>query len=98
VPDVSELNQAQADAKLREAGFVPEFRFRTDPDAAPGTVIDQNPKQATEQKVGTRVTVVLAKAPVEPTPNPTSESPTPTPTPSPTPTLSKTPLFPNRGS
>jgi serine/threonine-protein kinase len=85
VPDVRGLSQADAVRKLTEDGFRPLVRNRTDANTPPGVVIDQNPAQNTEQKVGTQVIIFVAQPPPDPTPTePDDPDPTESPTPPPT--------------
>ncbi len=66
VPDVIDDTQAQATEKLLKDGFKVRavFQFRDNVDA--GRVFRQNPAQNTEAKVGTQVTIFIARKPEEP--------------------------------
>jgi serine/threonine-protein kinase len=98
VPQVVDLSQADAEARIVEAGltFAVQEAFS---EKAPGIVIAQTPAQNTQQKEGTRVTITVSRGP-RPTPSQTpsvepSQEPDPTPTPTPTPTTaSPTPIIP----
>jgi eukaryotic-like serine/threonine-protein kinase len=84
VPDVIDLSEAKAKAKLKEAGFAVRTDTMVADDAPEGSVVQTDPAPRTRVKRGSTVTIFLA-TPAEPetTAPPT---PTPSPTPSPTPT------------
>jgi beta-lactam-binding protein with PASTA domain/predicted Ser/Thr protein kinase len=87
VPDVVGLQQREAEAAVREAGFEPKVLESTNTEEPKGTVIDQSPSAGESAAEDSTVTIVVSsfEEPTEtPTPSP-SESPTPeSPTPSPT--------------
>jgi eukaryotic-like serine/threonine-protein kinase len=56
VPDVVGLQQAEADAELRDAGFIPNFE-EEDSDLPEGQVLGQNPAPGSEEQKDTEVTV-----------------------------------------
>jgi serine/threonine-protein kinase len=67
VPDVTGLNQAEAETEITDAGFAPAVRTRsTDQPDQDGTVISQSPSGGTKRKEGATVTITvgqLASAP-----------------------------------
>ncbi|WP_248965227.1 Stk1 family PASTA domain-containing Ser/Thr kinase [Sphaerisporangium perillae] len=62
MPDVSEMQCDQADAFLRQKGFVPTVVQQTD-DAQPGTVIAQSPAARAEVTSGQAVQLTCSKGP-----------------------------------
>jgi serine/threonine-protein kinase len=65
VPDVVGQPQAQAEATLRAAGFEVGASEQEDAEAAPGTVLEQDPPAGTQATEGARVTLTIATAPAE---------------------------------
>jgi outer membrane murein-binding lipoprotein Lpp len=65
VPDVLDLPQAEAEAKLRDFGLVPRIQT-IEADGTEGTVFSQNPAARTIRARGTVVTLLVNKAPVVP--------------------------------
>lgn len=76
VPPVIGLPESAATALLDQVGLEHHRRFR-ESDQPSGTVIDADPRPGTPVAPGTRVTIVVAKAPDKP---PTTAPPTPAPT------------------
>jgi serine/threonine-protein kinase len=76
------MTQEEAEAALREAGYVPDVVESGDTTEPAGTVIQQSPPAGQEAPEGSTVTIVVSTYEEEPT-----ESPSPTDTGSPTPTL-----------
>jgi beta-lactam-binding protein with PASTA domain len=64
VPTVLNLTQAQAEAKLRAAGFDPVATFATNP-AAKGKVIDQSPQAGEKLPANTKVAITVSSGPGE---------------------------------
>jgi serine/threonine-protein kinase len=62
VPTVLNLTQAQAEAKLRSAGFDPVATFATNP-AAKGKVIDQSPQAGEKFPANTKVAITVSSGP-----------------------------------
>jgi beta-lactam-binding protein with PASTA domain/predicted Ser/Thr protein kinase len=98
VPDVIDDTQAQATDKLQKAGFKVRVSFQVRDNVDEGRVFRQDPDQGTEAKIGTQVTIYIAKEPVEPSEPATTAPPSeePTKSPSPTPTTTPTTLLPTR--
>jgi beta-lactam-binding protein with PASTA domain len=65
VPDVLDLPQAEAEARLRDLGLVPRIQT-IEAEGTEGTVFSQNPAARTIRARGTVVTLVVIKAPVVP--------------------------------
>jgi eukaryotic-like serine/threonine-protein kinase len=61
--NVEGLSAAQAEAKLRAAGFKPTARSQPSTSVAPGRVIGTDPPAGTEAQVGSHVTVVVSSGP-----------------------------------
>jgi beta-lactam-binding protein with PASTA domain/predicted Ser/Thr protein kinase len=62
VPTVLNLTQAQAEAKLRSAGFNPVATFAINP-AAKGKVIDQSPQAGEKFPANTKVAITVSSGP-----------------------------------
>jgi len=62
VPTVLNLTQAQAEAKLRAAGFDPVATFAANP-AAKGKVIDQSPQAGEKFPANTKVAITVSSGP-----------------------------------
>jgi serine/threonine-protein kinase len=69
VPQVEGLLQAEAEAKIREAGFRVKVIDTIDATHPPGTVISQSPSQNKPYEANTTVTIEVARAP-EPSQSP----------------------------
>src|SRR5215470_14567815 len=65
VPDVVNQPQADAEAKLRQFGLVPQTQF-IEADGTDGVVFSQNPAARTIRARGTVVTLLVIRAPVVP--------------------------------
>jgi serine/threonine-protein kinase len=65
VPEVVGQPQDQAEATLRAAGFEVGTSEREDAEAAPGTVLEQDPPGGSQAADGARVTLTIATAPAE---------------------------------
>jgi len=65
VPDVLDLPQAEAEAKLRDFGLVPKIQT-IEADGVENTVFSQNPAARTIRARGSTVTLLIIKAPVVP--------------------------------
>jgi len=74
VPDVVGLQQADAEQKLRDAGFVPVAVMSSSSDAPQGQVIQQVPGGGQREPQGTQVTIVVSSGPSSP-PSSASSSP-----------------------
>jgi serine/threonine-protein kinase len=81
VPDVVNLSQDVATARLEARGFDVTPVNETTDRADPGTVIAQDPQGGSTARLGTTIVITVAQAPVTP-------SPTDTPSPSPSDTKS----------
>jgi serine/threonine-protein kinase len=89
VPDVVDLDRAEAEAQLRAAGL--EVRVRevaVDSEAQNDVVVSQNPAAGAKRARGSTVTIRVGRFAGAPTPTPT---PAPTETPIPTPTATPIP-------
>ena len=64
-PDVVGRTREEAERLLRQAGLEPAVTEREDSDAAPGTVLEQDPAPGTQLAKGRTVELVVAKAPAE---------------------------------
>jgi len=62
VPNVTGLSQAEAVQALEALGLTTDTRTQADEDADPGTVIAQNPTQATRVPPGSKVLLTIAEA------------------------------------
>ena len=65
VPDVVGRSRDEAERLLREAELEPAVREREDAEAAPGTVLEQDPGAGTRIAKGQTVELVVAQAPAE---------------------------------
>ena len=65
VPDVVGRSRDEAERLLREADLEPAVREREDAEAAPGTVLEQDPGAGTRIAKGQTVELVVAQAPAE---------------------------------
>jgi serine/threonine-protein kinase len=82
IPDVRGLKQAEAERKIREAGFVPDVRIDAASVEPKGTVVDQIPVGGTADQNSTVTIFVSAyEEPVVPTETPTVTPTLPTETP-----------------
>ena len=63
VPDVEGKSRDEAERLVRDAGLTPAVTEREDENAAPGTVLEQDPAAGTRVPKGGTVALVLAKAP-----------------------------------
>jgi beta-lactam-binding protein with PASTA domain/tRNA A-37 threonylcarbamoyl transferase component Bud32 len=84
VPDVVDLQQADAEQQIRDAKFTPVVVPSSDTTEPAGTVIQQIPEAGTELEEGQQVTIVVSTfvEPTEPTETPDPTDPTePTETP-----------------
>jgi serine/threonine-protein kinase len=89
VPNVIDKTVGDAKAILTAAGLKSATKSEVTGDAAPGTVIRTDPDAGQQVNRGTKVTLYVAKAPVDtPTDTPTSASPTPSASSSPSPSAS----------
>jgi eukaryotic-like serine/threonine-protein kinase len=62
VPDVTGLNQAEAETEITDAGFTPSVRTRqTDQPDQDGTVLSQSPSGGTSRKEGATVTITVGQ-------------------------------------
>jgi serine/threonine-protein kinase len=89
VPDVVDLDQAEAEAQLRAAGLeVRVVDVAVDSEAQNGVVVRQNPAAGSKRPRGATVTIRVGRFAATATPTPT---PAPTETPVPTPTATPVP-------
>lgn len=96
VPDITNMTLEDAKKLLSSRNLRLGAQTEVYSDAAPGTVVNQNPKAGESLVIGEPVSVEVSKGPAptpEPTPEPTP-TPTPTPTPSATPSTSPSPSTP----
>ncbi|MFD0773808.1 Stk1 family PASTA domain-containing Ser/Thr kinase [Streptomonospora algeriensis] len=77
VPDLSEMNQEEAESALSDAGLSASFQEEPSEDVESGQVIRQDPEGGTEVDPGSSVTVWVATEPEE---EESEETPTQTPT------------------
>jgi eukaryotic-like serine/threonine-protein kinase len=63
VPDVTGETESQAKSNLETAGFTVVTSFQTSSSATPGTVLSETPAGGTPLAAGSKVTIVIAKAP-----------------------------------
>jgi len=63
VPDVEGKSRDEAERLVRDAGLTPAVTEREDENAAPGTVLEQDPAAGTRVPKGGTVALVVAKAP-----------------------------------
>jgi len=63
VPSVTGKQRDAAEQALRDAGFEPSVTEREDDKADPGTVLEQDPEAGTQAAKGSKVKLVVAKAP-----------------------------------
>jgi serine/threonine-protein kinase len=62
VPDVTGLNQAEAETEITDAGFTPSVRTRqTDQPDEDGTVLSQSPRGGASRKEGATVTITVGQ-------------------------------------
>jgi serine/threonine-protein kinase len=85
VPDVTTLKQDTATNTLERLGLTVGYAQAPDPNAVPGTVIQQSIPPKTKVEKGTKITITIALKPTQTTPTPSS-SPTPSGDPSSDPT------------
>jgi len=83
VPDVVNMQQAEAEQAIREAGFIPKVLTSSDTDLPAGTVISQSPGGGQTADENDIVTIVVSsyQPPSSPPPSSPTESPTDTPSP-----------------
>lgn len=92
VPDITNMTLEDAKKLLSSRNLLLGPQTEVYSDAAPGTVVNQNPKADSSLVIGESVSVEVSKGPA-PTPEPTP-TPTPTPTLTPTPSPSASPSTP----
>jgi serine/threonine-protein kinase len=69
VPDVTGLNQADAESQIKDAGFTPSIRNRpTDQPDEVGTVLSQSPRGGAERREGSTVTLTVGELATTTTP------------------------------
>jgi beta-lactam-binding protein with PASTA domain/tRNA A-37 threonylcarbamoyl transferase component Bud32 len=69
VPDVTGLNQADAESQIEDAGFTPAIRTRpTDQPDEDGTVLSQSPRGGAERREGSTVTLTVGQLATTPAP------------------------------
>jgi serine/threonine-protein kinase len=78
VPDVVNLSQDVATARLEARGFDVTPVNETTDRADPGTVIAQDPPGGSTARLGTNIVITVAQAPVTPSPETPSPSPSDT--------------------
>ena len=80
VPDVVNMQQAEAEQAIREAGFIPNVVTSADTDLPAGTVISQSPRGGQTADENDIVTIVVSsyQPPSSPPPSSPTESPTDT--------------------
>ncbi len=100
VPDVRGLDQAEAESRLRSAGFDPQVRVDPETTEPRGTVVDQLPAAGQTATQGSDVAIFVSRFSPEPSPTPSPSrtrsprkkpSPTPSRTPRPSPSPSESP-------
>ncbi len=79
VPDVVGDSEGEARSALEQAGFQVNVEERNSADKPEGTVLEQSPDGGSTSRLESTVTIVVAKAPPEPTTTPPSTPPTSTP-------------------
>ncbi|WP_157156896.1 PASTA domain-containing protein [Diaminobutyricimonas sp. LJ205] len=84
VPTVTGLPKDQAVAQVQAAGFAPNLTERADGTATPGSVIVVMPTEQSILRLGSEVTMVVARATANPSPSPTAPSTGGDPNPAPT--------------
>ena len=63
VPDVTGTQLESATTTLEDIGFTVESTTREDPEAEPGTVLEQTPPQGGNEEIGSTIRLVVAAAP-----------------------------------
>ena len=80
VPNVASYSLDQAKSALSDAGLTNVTTSEQESTATAGSVIGTNPAAGASVTKGTRITILIAKAPATPTPDPTTNTPEPAPT------------------
>lgn len=76
IPDIEGMTVEEAEAALNDAGFVKTSTQYDESDQEPGTVLGMNYAAGDRQSLDTRITIIIAKEPENPTPTEEpSESP-----------------------
>jgi serine/threonine-protein kinase len=72
VPDVTGLNQSEAESQIEDAGFTPSVRTTpTDKPDEDGTVLSQSPRGGAERREGSTVSLTVGQLTTPPPPTPT---------------------------